>query len=116
MLRIRASSVALLYLVWPTLVSRSFEVFACVSVCDEGSGFLKLDLEERCFEGRHALFAWALGLPMILLFVVGLPVGALVAVRRSHRRAEEKGRDVKDGKSHRTWGVFYSAFRPGVWW
>ena len=114
--RIRASSVALLYLVWPSLVSRAFEVFACVSVCGEGNGFLKLDLEERCFEGRHALFAWGLGLPMILLYVIGLPVGTLVMVRRVHRRAAEERREVEDGKSHRTWGMFYSAFRPGVWW
>ena len=115
--KISASMVALLYLVWPGLCSATFSLFACRSLCGETARTrLRADLGEFCFEGRHAAFAFGTGLPMLLLYVVGLPVGALLMVRRLRRRAARQNKRVEECKGHSTWGLFYSAFRDDTWW
>tara|TARA_B110000008_G_scaffold254864_1_gene271103 strand:- start:108 stop:1148 length:1041 start_codon:yes stop_codon:yes gene_type:complete len=115
--KISASMVALLYLVWPGLCSATFSLFACRSLCGETARTrLRADLGEFCFEGRHAAFAFGTGLPMLLLYVVGLPVGALLMVRRLRRRAASQNKHVEECKGHSTWGLFYSAFRDDTWW
>ena len=115
--KISASMVALLYLVWPGLCSATFSLFACRSLCGETARTrLRADLGEFCFEGRHAAFAFGTGLPMLLLYVVGLPVGALLMVRRLRRRAARQNKHVEECKGHSTWGLFYSAFRDDTWW
>ena len=109
--------VALLYLVWPGLCSATFSLFACRSLCGETARTrLRADLGEFCFEGRHAAFAFGTGLPMLLLYVIGLPVGALLMVRRLRQRAARQNKNVEECKGHSTWGLFYSAFRDDTWW
>jgi len=66
--------------------------------------------------GWHAAFAFGTGLPMLLLYVGGLPVGALLMVRRLRQRAERKNKRIEECKGHSTWGLFYSAFRDDTWW
>ena len=90
--KMRASVVALLYLVWPGLCTEVFALFACRAVCDDLR--LRADLDERCFEGRHAAFAFGLGVPMLLAYILGLPVAALFMVFRQHRRAVERGKTM----------------------
>ena len=115
--KISASMVALLYLVWPGLCSATFSLFACRSLCGETARTrLRADLGEFCFEGRHAAFAFGTGLPMLLLYVVGLPVGALLMVRRLRWRAARQNKRMEECKGHSTWGLFYSAFRDDTWW
>jgi hypothetical protein len=115
--KISASMVALLYLVWPSLCSATFSLFACRSFCGETARTrLRADLGEVCYQGRHAAFAFGAGLPMLLLYVGGLPVGALLMVRRQRQRAERKNKRLEECKGHSTWGLFYSAFRDDAWW
>jgi hypothetical protein len=115
--KIHASNAALLYLIWPGLCSETFALFACQNFCgNTSSSRLRVDLSEVCFQGRHAAFAYCLGLPMLFLYVIGLPVGALVMVWRLHRRAVRKNKCVYECKGHSTWGLFYSAFREEKWW
>ena len=112
-----ASVVALLYLIWPGLCSVTFSLFACRSLCGETAKLrLRADLDEVCFQGRHAAYTYAVGAPMLLLYVFGLPLGALLMVKRMRRRAERKNQAVQDCKGHATWGLFYSAFRDDTWW
>ena len=78
--KIKISCVALLYLIWPSLCTNTFALFACRSVC--GESYMQIDINVRCFSGQHAGFAGALGVPMLLLYVCGLPVGAMFALKR----------------------------------
>ena len=61
-------------------------------------------------------FAFGLGLPMLLFYVIGLPSLAWIMVMRVHRRSKEKGRKLHKMKGHNTFGLFYSAYHPDVWW
>ena len=112
--KLRTSVAALLYLIWAGLCSEVFSLFACRNLCGEYR--LRADVEELCFEGRHWNYAVFLGVPMLLLYVVGFPALALVAVWRLHRRAERKNKRIDECAGHKTWGLIYSSFREGTWW
>ena len=114
--KMKASIVILLYLLWPGLSSETFSLFACRDVCGESR--LRADINEPCYvkDGRHSLFAYALGIPMTLIYVIGLPLLALILVLRVQRRSKEQGRALHKMKGHYVFGLFYSAYHPDVWW
>jgi hypothetical protein len=109
-IKIKTSCVALLYLVWPSLCSQTFSLFACRSICDDTTTFLRADLDISCWEGVHAHYAWGLGVPMLVLYVIGLPLAALLRVRSMHQT------DVMDPEEEKIYGMFYTAFRKETWW
>ena len=53
---------------------------------------------------------------MLVLYVVGLPAVALFSVWRVQKRAHERLAKIETLKGHMTWGLFYSAYDPKVWW
>jgi hypothetical protein len=114
--KLNTSVVAVLYLIWPSLCSQTFSAFACQHVCELPGSFLRVDINEKCFEGRHLIFALAVAAPMLLGYVLGLPLVALVATRRLQRRAVERKLERIKLKGHQTWGQFYSSFRAETWW
>ena len=109
-IKIKITCVALLYLVWPSLCSQTFSLFSCRRICDDTITFLRADLEVPCGEGIHFYYAFGLGLPMLFLYVIGLPMAALLRVRRMH---QTKHIDPDDKKIY---GIFYTAYREDVWW
>jgi hypothetical protein len=122
-IKIKASCVALLYLLWPSLCSQAFGLFACRSVCDENKSFLRVDLDEVCWDGRHVYFAFAVGLPMLLLYVVGLPIAAYTKLRVMNEQVKKQGKALGGDiglrmltADHKIYGMFYSAFRREMWW
>ena len=109
-IKIKTSCVALLYLVWPSLCSQTFSLFACRSICSDATTFLRADLDVSCWEGVHGHYAFVLGLPMLFLYVIGLPVAALLRVRSMHLMT------VVNEDDEKIYGMFYTAFRPETWW
>jgi hypothetical protein len=109
-IKIKTSCVALLYLVWPSLCSQTFSLFACRSICNDATTFLRADLDVSCWEGVHAHYAFGLGLPMLVFYVIGLPVAALLRVRSMHQTT------VMDPEEEKIYGMFYTAFRKETWW
>ena len=103
----KATVVALLFLMWPGLCSETFAMLSCRDVCEET--LLRVDLDERCWEGRHAGFAYFLGVPMLIFYVIGLPTIALVGVWRVQKRAADRGAKIETLDGHLTFGLFYSA-------
>ena len=128
-INIKSSCVALLYLLWPALCSQTFSMFACRSVCDDNTFFLRADLDEICWSGRHSMYVLVLGLPMLFLYVVGLPVLAYLRVYAMTRKLsihrKSLGNDSENKKEvgleilkhdHKIYGMFYSSFRNETWW
>ena len=109
-MKIKTSCVALLYLVWPSLCSQTFSLFACRSVCDDTTTFLRADLDVSCWTGTHGHYAVGLGVPMLFIYVIGLPMAALLRVRSMHQT------DVMDPEEEKVYGMFYTAFRKETWW
>jgi len=107
------SCVALLNLIWPSLCSQTFSIFACKSICGQDTSYLLADMNVQCGVGRHLTFVWCVGVPMLILYALGLPFGAFVVVWRLHTSAEEQ-KDI-DEEQAKIWGMLYSVYR-GRWW
>lgn len=79
-------------------------------------------VSSKCYVGgKNYLFIYSRffplsGVPMFVLYVVGLPVMAWVGVKSVHKRAVVQGIHVTRLKGHATWGMFYSSFRQDAWW
>ena len=71
--KIGVSCVALLNLIWPSLCSQTFSIFACTSICQDEQTYLLADLNVPCGGARHTMFVGVVGVPMLLLYVIGLP-------------------------------------------
>ena len=84
-------------------------IFACRSICDDEHSFLRADLDEKCWQGRHSAYALGLGLPMLFLYVIGLPVAAFLRLRKLREHAITL-------PMQRIYGLLYSAFRDNTWW
>jgi hypothetical protein len=114
--KMKASVVAILFLQWPGLCSQTFSIFSCREVC--GQNLLRADLDETCWGDwgtRHTSYAFYLGVPMVVLYVLGLPGVAFFNVWRTQRRSSTRGAKIETLKGHLTWGLFYSAYDPKVW-
>ena len=115
--KIRASCVAVLYLIYPTLCSQAFSIFSCRPVCEGvDHTYLRADLSVQCYKGIHAGFVGFVGVPMLIGYIIGFPLAAAVLVLRLKRRAILKNKHLPMMKGHLTFGLFYSSFREDVWW
>ena len=121
--KIQSSCVAIIYLLWPSLCSQTFSMFACRAVCDNDKTFLRADLEVVCGEGEHLMYSLMLGVPMLLVYVLGLPVFGFLRIKklRSNKifyntSGEYRFDPSKILQEHKVWGLFYSAFREETWW
>ena len=92
----------LLYLYLPTAVKQAFALFNCYMV---GDGlFLLADLEEPCFEGRHSTFFLFVGIPQLLMFVVGFPGIGFYFLTRNRKRLSEFAPKAR-------YSLFYAGYR-----
>jgi hypothetical protein len=73
----------------------------------------------------HAHYAVGLGLPMLFLYVIGLPLAAFLRVRSMHQTSQKTKasdiwhsyhRPVMDLEEEKIYGMFYTAFRKETWW
>ena len=79
------SVVVVLYLLHPGITFTSFGLFNCREL-DEGEFYLVKDLQVRCWKSQHYKYAFGLGVPMLLFWVVGIPVlGFLVLYQNKHK-------------------------------
>jgi len=68
-----------MFAVYPALVIRSFELFNCeqISSSDESSVVLVSDMSQRCYEGTQLSYMMVLGIPMLIVYVLGFPIFCL---------------------------------------
>jgi hypothetical protein len=130
------SCVSLLVLVWPTLCTETFSMFACTRLCNDNAVYLRADMSETCWQGRHLNFVLTVGAPMATLYVFGLPLAALLRVSKIHSKGmRSKVRKIlRQTKSlpmmkenvfearlrldfdRCVYGMFYSNYHDSVWW
>ncbi len=68
----------MLFLLQPTLVNRFALVLSCVQLgASPQDVFLSQDLTIPCWQRQHIFYICTLGLPLLLLYVVGVPVAVL---------------------------------------
>ena len=78
--------VLIVYLFQPTLTRRFVLLLSCIQLGADGSDqlYLAQDLGTQCFSPHHLITLGLVGVPMLLLYVIGIPFGFYVLMRR-HR-------------------------------
>jgi hypothetical protein len=94
---------SVMYLLYPTLCKNAFGMFDCKLI---GSAqYLKADLEEECYVGRHLTAMWTLGVPQLLFYVIGLPCVVLFFLHRNRDHLQDRVVQTR-------YGLFYSGYKP----
>jgi NADH:ubiquinone oxidoreductase subunit 5 (subunit L)/multisubunit Na+/H+ antiporter MnhA subunit len=91
-----------LYLLYPTLCKNTFGLFDCKII--GGQAYLKVDLEEKCYQGRHQTMMVLLGVGQLVVYVIGLPLVVLVFLRRNHD-------SLRTHVSQARYGLFYGGYK-----
>lgn len=84
------SSLLLLFVIYPSTVSDTLKMLICEQI--DGVSYLAADFQERCFIGRHSMFMLAVFVPRLLLYIMGLPVAALLTLRRNRSKLDNNAR------------------------
>jgi hypothetical protein len=100
------SWVTLLYLAYPTSVTQGLAMMGCEEI--GGKLWLAADLQEACYEGRHMELLFLLCFPQVILFVIGMPLGALAVLWR-HRK------DLHNPRTQFRWGILYAGYRDELY-
>ncbi len=61
------------FLVLPPIMSLGFDGFNCKDIFNDGDTYLVPDMNVKCWDGDHDFYAKAFGIPIMILWVIGLP-------------------------------------------
>ena len=79
---------------------------------DHGYGdYLYMATELRCWDQRHLIYLFTIGLPHVLFYVIGLPLVAFIILWR-HRRSG----NLKKPEMLFCYGLLYDGYRDYTWW
>lgn len=79
---------------------------------DHGYGdYLYMATELKCWEGLHALYLFAVGIPHVLLYVFGLPIIAFIILHRHHKNGK-----LRKPKILFCYGLLYDGYHDSRWW
>lgn len=87
--RIVLSVIVLLFIVHPSVTGMAVGLFNCYSLNDKL--WLYKDLSIECWTGTHKAYALGIGIPMIVLWVVGLPFTGFIIVRHYRKKLDDVG-------------------------
>ena len=76
-------------MVYPSLITVAFDLFNCYEI-EAGEQWLLHDLQLRCWEKDHLLWASLIGVPSIILWVIGIPFVGHSALRRNKETLYEE--------------------------
>jgi hypothetical protein len=62
----------------PPITSMTFGIYNCVEIFNDGDTYLAQDMSLQCWDGEHNYYAKSFGIPIIIIWIVALPVAALV--------------------------------------
>ena len=105
-----ASGLLCWYLMLPSLMRVGFGVFQCRSIGRPEDKYLTIDMEEPCWQGRHAHFALLVGMPMLVLYAVTAPLGIIF------RLSKAKKMRLAHPSILLRYGLIYSGYRSSKYW
>jgi len=94
---------SVMYLLYPTLCKNAFGMFDCKWIGN--TQYLKADLEEECYIGRHLTAVWTVGVSQLIMYVIGLPCVVLFFLYRNREHLEDRVVQTR-------YGLFYSGYKP----
>lgn len=101
MSKLTMSIIILIFMTLPTVTSITFAIYNCVDVFNDGSTYLALDVSLQCWTGDHNFYAQNLGIPIIIIWIVGLPLVAWFILFR-------KRQNLSDDENIARYGFLYT--------
>jgi len=96
--------VCIVFLFHPTMTLESLNVFKCNQV-DEGDYRMTKHMDYECYSYEHLTWAVMVGLPILVVWVVGLPL-IVLAILIKHRH------NLEDWKIKKYFLVLYQGLKP----
>jgi hypothetical protein len=101
------TDVVFFYFLYPTMVKQAIALFACDEV--GGEWYLSADLQEECFVGRHLSWMSLIGIPQLIVYVVGMPLLSWTILMANRWRLHKK-------RVRFRYGMLYSGYRRKTFW
>jgi hypothetical protein len=98
------------YLLYPFVCKNCFKLLACRTGFVDGhaDAYMMWDLREACFEGNHLLMLLAIGIPSLMLYLIGFPFLGYYVLEK------QQGKFGNDQALFR-YGMFISGYREGFY-
>jgi len=88
------SFISIVFLLHPKLTEQSINAFRCLEIDDrddiEYTKVSRMDTNISCYSGTHLKWCILIALPMILIWVVALPVGCMIILFKNMNKENSK--------------------------
>jgi len=79
-----------MFLVLPSIIQQTFLMFSCKDLGDGTTEeFLLPDMSQRCYDAEHLQWLLTIALPMLLLWVIGIPLVVLYLLRKNSHKLDD---------------------------
>ena len=102
------SFISIVFLLYPRLVQSAFSMFECVSI-DSGDNRSKINLYDSCYGSNHIKWLLAIALPIIVIWVISMPLIALYLLYKNHNKNE-------DNKVKQYFLILYQGLKPRAYY
>jgi hypothetical protein len=72
------SVIVLIFVCLPSIVTITFSIFNCQHIFGTSTSYLAADMSIECWTGEHLYYAKSYGIPIVIIWVFGLPVIAFI--------------------------------------
>ena len=106
--RLIMSVTILIFITLPAVTTITFAIYNCVEVFQDDKTYLALDVNLQCWTGDHNFYARNIGIPIIIIWIVGLPLLALFIMFRQRKFLADESNIARFGFLYT--GLNHSAF------
>lgn len=83
------SIIILIFMTLPAVTTITFAIYNCIDVFSDGNTYLAIDMSLQCWTGDHEYYSNRFGIPIIVIWILGLPIIALIVLFRKRFQLSE---------------------------
>jgi hypothetical protein len=72
------SVIIIIFICLPSITSLTFSIYNCIEIFNDGDTYLAVDMNIQCWDGTHNYYSQSYGIPIIIIWVIGLPALAFI--------------------------------------
>ena len=109
--KIVVTTLVILYILYPTVARQTFKLLACRGGFQDGptTSYLLYDLSLSCWTGTHMVYTAAIGLPTVILYIIGFPMYTYYILNKNKHR-------FGDDEIMFRYGVLHAGYRHKVFY
>jgi hypothetical protein len=99
-----------LFLIHPLITQQGFYMLSCKSLGTDDDKYLIADLSQKCYTAKHYTWLLLVGIPMLMLFTVGIPVSAFYLLRANEAKLQS------DEQTRMRLSFLYNGYEQKWYW